>query len=172
MRAISSILLMFVIIASTNAQPGLPEGREKCKNEASCKQNKGIPGLTEEQAKKIDGLRIAFQKEMLPLKNQMGELKAKQRTLTTAEKADLKAINANIDEITKLQNQMMKMGAEHKQQVRAILNDEQRLRFDSKPMEGKGFKGMHNRRDDFSGCKGKGSGSENEGMGEGCPNKK
>ena len=57
----------------------------------------------------------------------------------------MKAINANIDEITKLQNQMMKKAAEHRQQVRNLLTDEQKLWFDSHVGGGKGKMGAAGR---------------------------
>jgi len=38
------------------------------------------------------------------LKNQLGELRARKKTLTTSEKPDIKLIDANIDEISKIQD--------------------------------------------------------------------
>ena len=91
--------------------------------------------LTEEQKAKIKDIHTASYKEIKALQNQMGELKAKQRTLTTADKADMNAINANIDEITKVQNKMMKIRAANHQQVRNLLTDEQKMIFDSEKMQ-------------------------------------
>jgi Spy/CpxP family protein refolding chaperone len=100
-----------------------------------------IPILTDEQKAKMKELRLALHKETLPLKNQLNELKAKQQTLATADKADMKAINANIDEITKVQNQLMKAKSANLQQIRALLTDEQKMIFDThKKMGGKGHK--------------------------------
>lgn len=147
---LSTILLMGMMMLGINsfAQPG--QGMKKmggncCSNgDARCME---IPNLTEAQKTKIETMKVAHQKEMLAFKNQMGELKAKERTLATAEKPDTKAINANIDDITKLQNQMMKKRALHHQEVRAQLNDEQKLWFDThmgkKPGKGDGSKGRH-----------------------------
>jgi Spy/CpxP family protein refolding chaperone len=67
----------------------------------------------------------------------MEELRAKEHTLATSEKPDMKAINANIDEMTKVQNQLMKAMASHRQDIRSLLTEEQKIRFDSRPM-GKG----------------------------------
>jgi len=86
--------------------------------------------LTDEQKTKLKDLKIAHQKETLKLRNKMGELHAHLRTLSTAEVADMKAINATIDEITQTQNQMMKSREGFKQQIRGMLTDEQRLQFD------------------------------------------
>ncbi len=97
-------------------------------------EHNGIPNLTDEQKAKIKDLHVAQYKETKTLRNQLGELKARQKTLATADNSDLKAINANIDEITKVMNQLMKSKAAFRQQVRALLTDEQKMWFDSHPM--------------------------------------
>lgn len=112
---------------------------------------KNIPDLTEEQTAKIEALKTPHMKEMLPLKNQMAEKKAQLTTLTTAEKADMDAINKKIDEIGALKTQMMKKREAHKQEIRKILTEEQRLMFD-----------MHQ-----GNCKGKGQMGEGKGMRKG-----
>ncbi|OFX44174.1 MAG: hypothetical protein A2046_08105 [Bacteroidetes bacterium GWA2_30_7] len=91
---------------------------------------KNIPNLTEEQTKKIESLKTPHLKQMLPIKNQLGEKKAQLNTLSTAEKADMVAINKKIDEIGDLKTQMMKNREAHKQEIRKILTEEQRLIFD------------------------------------------
>jgi len=110
-----------------------------------------IPNLTEEQTAKIEALKTPHMKEMLPLKNQMAEKKAQLTTLTTAEKADMDAINKKIDEIGTLKTQMLKKREAHKQDIRKILSEEQRLMFD-----------MHQ-----GNCKGKGQMGEGKGMRKG-----
>lgn len=92
--------------------------------------------FTEDQKAKIKEIRMASYKEMKALNNQMGELKAKQRTLVTADKPDMNAINGNIDEITKVQNKMMKLKASNQQQIRALLTDEQKMQYDAKKERG------------------------------------
>ena len=79
-------------------------------------------------------LRTQLKKEILPLKNQLGEKKARMQTLETADKADMQAINALIDEIQSLQGKIMKMHASHRQEIRKMLTPEQRVDFDLKGM--------------------------------------
>ena len=136
---IIAVLAIFILagMINLNAQQGQGPHNNGFKHQR-IGQFAGIPNLTEDQQKKIADLRVTHQKEMLALRNQMGELKAKQNTLSTADKPDMKAINANIDEITKLQNQILKNAAEHKQQVRSLLTDEQRLWFDTHHRSGFG----------------------------------
>lgn len=103
-----------------------------------------IPGLTEEQQKQIDKFSVAHQKQMLDLRNQLQEKKARYQTLMTKDVPDMKAINQTIDEMGALKTQMMKARAEHHQMVRKDLNEEQRLFFDTHFGKGMGMKvGKH-----------------------------
>ena len=95
----------------------------------------GIPGLTEEQRAKMKDLRIAHFKDAQALHNQLGELKARQRSLTTMDNPNKQDIEANIDDITKVMNQLMKLQVNHKLQVRALLTPEQRIAYDMKHMD-------------------------------------
>jgi len=92
----------------------------------------GISNLSEEQKTKIDGIRLSEQKQLLQFRNQLGEKRAKLKSLEAVEKADMKGINKVIDEIAELQGDIMKVRAEGKQKIRALLNEEQRIEFDTK----------------------------------------
>ena len=89
-----------------------------------------LPGITDKQKEQIKNLRIGHQKTMMNLRNQLAEKQAHKRTLQSAETADMDAINATIDEITALQNKKMKLNAAHRQSIRNLLNEEQRVMFD------------------------------------------
>lgn len=97
-----------------------------------------IPDLTDEQRSKLKELRLANQKQTLPLKNQLGEKQAKLKTLTTSEKVDMKGVNKLIEEIGGLKIQMAKLKAATHQKVRAELTEEQRLFLDTHAGRGKG----------------------------------
>ncbi len=95
--------------------------------------------FTEEQQEKIKALRLESIKEIQPLRNELNELRAKERTLTTAEKADMNAINKNIDQMADVQAKIQKIRAKQQQEIRSMLNDEQRIKFDemrSRPERG------------------------------------
>ncbi len=99
----------------------------------------GIPNLTDDQKKKIKDLKTPHAKEVLPLKNQLAEKKAHLRTLQTADKADMNAINSTIDDMTQLQAQITKKNSAHTQAIRKILTDDQRIAFDMRETSGKKF---------------------------------
>jgi len=103
-----------------------------------------IPDITEDQKTKIKTLRTESMKQMLPLKNELAELKAHQRTLCTAKDVDTKAINSQIDKRVVVKAKMMKLKSKTHQDVRAILTDDQRVFFDTHHKMGKKGHG-HNR---------------------------
>jgi Spy/CpxP family protein refolding chaperone len=101
--------------------------------------------LTDAQKESFKQSSLAVQKQLQPLRNELGEAEAHQKTLTTAEKPDLAAINKNIEKIGALKVEMAKIQTKHRLEMRAQLTDEQRLKFDhfkEKMMDGKGPKGM------------------------------
>jgi len=106
--------------------------------------------LTDAQKDAFKEGRLAMQKQLQPLRNELGEAKAHQKTLVTAEKPDVSAINKNIEKIGELRVEMAKIQVKHHLDMRTQLTDEQKLKFDM--MKGKmghdrGFKGMrHDRR--------------------------
>ena len=87
--------------------------------------------LTDAQKEQIEKLRTQHMKNVLPLRNELGELRAELRTLSTVDKVNMTDINKKIDEMGKVQTELMKERAAHRQQIRSLLTDEQRVKFDS-----------------------------------------
>ena len=88
--------------------------------------------LTEEQQEQMQTLRLEHYKVMKPLRNQMAELKARERTLISEEEVDMKSIHKVIDNQTDLMNEMRKLQAEHKVAAKEILTDEQVMKLDQR----------------------------------------
>jgi Spy/CpxP family protein refolding chaperone len=93
---------------------------------------KWIPDLSDAQKTEIKKLRTAHLKEIQQLKNQMEIKRAELKALQTAEKPDMDAINKKIDERAALRVQIEKEAAAHKQAVRTVLTEDQRVIYDSK----------------------------------------
>ncbi len=91
-----------------------------------------IPDLSDGQKDEIKKLRIEMNKETNSIHNQIAEKRARINTLQSQDKADMSAINKTIDEIAALQAQQMKAKANFHVKVRALLNDEQKVAFDSR----------------------------------------
>jgi Spy/CpxP family protein refolding chaperone len=91
--------------------------------------NNGL-NLTDAQKATFKAGMLDVQKQLQPLRNQLGEARAHQKSLVTAEKSDLAAINKNLEKMGDLRIQMAKIQMKHLLDMRAQLTDEQRLKFD------------------------------------------
>ena len=105
--------------------------------------------LSDEQKEELKTLRLKHYKEIKPLRAEMGELQARQRTLMSQEEVDVKSVNKLIDEKTSLTNEMQKKKVNHQLAFREILTDEQQMMLDQKRMlggkrkAGRGYKMNH-----------------------------
>ncbi|MEN8158118.1 MAG: Spy/CpxP family protein refolding chaperone [Bacteroidota bacterium] len=88
--------------------------------------------LTEAQQEEWEALRLKHYKVMKPLRNQMAELKARERTLISEEAVDTKALHKVIDDQTNLMNKIQKLRLEQRLAVREILTDEQLMKLDQR----------------------------------------
>lgn len=100
--------------------------------------------LTDAQKETFKQSMLAVQKQLQPIRNELGEAEARQKTLTTVDKPDMAAVNKNIEKIGALKVEMAKIQVKHHLEMRAQLTDEQRLKFDlfkHQMKDGKGMKG-------------------------------
>lgn len=124
-----SIMLLSLIFFSTQAQ-----NRKGNQNRPDFDQRPAclnIPNLTEDQEDKIEDLRVEHMRNMMDYRNELAAKKVELRKLETAEKADMKAIESVIDEISVIKAKMMKEHASHRQDIRKILTEKQRVYFDA-----------------------------------------
>ncbi len=91
-----------------------------------------IPDLSDKQKEDIKALRVSNMKEIRGLKDQMDIKRAELKALQNAENADLNAINKKIEEKAAIRTQIEKKSAAHRQAVRALLTDEQKVIYDQK----------------------------------------
>jgi len=131
-KTVMTMVLVLAIINLASAQRS-PENspQHKLKEGQGRAMMQGMK-FTEEQQKKMHSMKLSLQKEMLPLRNEIGENRAKLKSLSTAENADMKAINNLIDEDSKLKASIAKLLAANHQEIRKMLTEEQRIIFDSK----------------------------------------
>lgn len=130
-RLVLLTALVISMLWTIQAQPGKGKNQEPGKGkciESTCRH---LLDLTEDQKVKMNNLRLTHIKEMQVLRNQIGEKKARLRTLETADTPDMNAINGTIEDMGKLKTEMMKKRAAHKQEVRKLLTEEQRIIFDT-----------------------------------------
>jgi len=87
--------------------------------------------LTEEQKTQVEEIHLNGQKGMIPLRNNIQEKNAQLRTLKMSDDYDSAAVNTLIEEIGELRTAMMTMRTGHQQQIREVLTEEQRIKFDT-----------------------------------------
>ncbi len=104
-----------------------------------------LPNLTDEQKEQIKAIVLNGRKETLPLRNAMREKRAELQTLRTSENYDERAVNSTISEIAELQESMMLMREQHRQEIREVLTEEQRIIFDSRSGKRSAFKARFGR---------------------------
>lgn len=127
-----SLIMMVLVISAANAQQGQRSGGNGQGNGNRQGDYAQELNLTEDQQAQMQSMRLNVQKELLPLRNKLGENMAKMRTLRTAENADMKAINKLIDDNSDLRGNIAKLQAANHQEVRKMLTEEQRIMFDSR----------------------------------------
>ncbi len=119
--------------------------------------------LTEEQQKKMQEMRVAHQKEMIPLRAQVKVKRIELQELFRGD-ANQGAINSKIDEISKLTADLQKKNAAHRLAMRNLLTPDQKKIWDSRPhrmgMMGDGQRGMMKHRGMGGDCP--------QGRGDGC----
>lgn len=150
----TKILMLAMLLGLTSvviAQPNRKEqGKsfQRPKHEMRMDERKGGSGgelnLTDAQKEAFKQNKLAMQKQLQPIQNELGEAEAHQKTLVSAEKPDLAAINKNIEKIGSLKVEMAKIRTKNHLDMRAQLTDEQRLKFDALKghmRDGEGMKG-------------------------------
>jgi len=132
---LSAVLVVLIIaggLFAQNSQKMKRMGEARESRNFNKERMMNLPGITDEQKENMKEIRLTGMKAMQPLRNLVGEKMAKLQTLESAEKADLNAINKVIDEIASIKTAQAKIRAANKQKIRSLLNDEQRVIFDSK----------------------------------------
>jgi Spy/CpxP family protein refolding chaperone len=95
------------------------------KNKRSAKDCSQRIELSDQQKEQMKETRIKFIVATKDIKNNLAELRVHQHTLMSAEKVDLNAVYANIDKISKLNNQLQKEKFAMKMSMRSFLSEDQ-----------------------------------------------
>jgi Spy/CpxP family protein refolding chaperone len=89
--------------------------------------------LTPEQREEVKALRLDMMEKRLPLKNQLNEAKARLKTVSTGETINEAEAKKLIDAMYELEADIKKLEWDLRMDVRAMLTDEQQVRFDQMP---------------------------------------
>lgn len=93
--------------------------------------------LTAEQETQAKGIFTGIMEKTTPINADVKVKQAELDQLMIADSPNENAIYAKVDEISKLKTELQKLRIEGKLKVRAILDDEQKARFDANQVSGK-----------------------------------
>ncbi|MEI6142805.1 MAG: periplasmic heavy metal sensor [Mariniphaga sp.] len=108
------------------------KGRPEMREMGQLQKHEGLmkDSLTSQQMEAIKEIKGKTEKELKPLHDQLSELMAHHRTLMTAEKPDMAAINASIEKMGALKISVEKAEAAQQQEIRKLLTEKQRIQMD------------------------------------------
>jgi Spy/CpxP family protein refolding chaperone len=143
-----ALSLAILGIGSTFAQPGSGYGRGQGQGPGFMKGQwpcaamfANVLDLSDEQQDEIVDLRTEHLKQVTNLRNQAREKRARLKTLTTGDNYNESEVNQVIDELGTIRTSIMKERTSHKQDIRSLLTEEQRVVFDARM----GRRGMHSK---------------------------
>ncbi|MCF8217940.1 MAG: Spy/CpxP family protein refolding chaperone [Bacteroidales bacterium] len=133
MKRILTTLMLFGIITAGFAQPGNGRGMRMNNNDARGMHMmcQNIPDLTDEQESKIEALKVEHIKKQTEYRNQYQEKMAQLRTLTSGDNVDMEKAEKVMDEAMALKSKMLKNSMNHRNKVRNLLTEEQKVYFDA-----------------------------------------
>jgi Spy/CpxP family protein refolding chaperone len=102
---------------------------------------KGL-NLSDEQKSKMADLRLAFQKEILPLRTELQGKITEIRLLKTEDQPNINKIDQAIEQAEKIRTKIQKARVRHQLEVRKILTPEQQKLWDSRTLQGRGQRMM------------------------------
>lgn len=116
MKKFKKYLGLFVAVMVLSSLNSVDAQNRRCINSLNDNQK--------EQIKKIDS---KYDNEMTKYRNQMMELRAKERTLMQTDKPDMKALYKNAESMSDLQKKLTALRMDRHSEVRAVMTPEQRL---------------------------------------------
>jgi Spy/CpxP family protein refolding chaperone len=96
----------------------------------------GLMKLTDEQRAKMQDLRLAHQKEMIPLRADLQKLHANMKLEITADKFSESKVKSIQGDLSKVMNEIASKTILHQRAVRDLLTPEQRKQFDARILSG------------------------------------
>ena len=126
-------------------QQGMKGNGFKHQGKEQMGRNRNMLDLNDEQKTQMKEIRIAYRKDTKELRNELELIRLKQKHLMTAEKIDKNSIMDNVNQSSKIQNQLAKKQIDHRMEIRKILSEDQLVLFKSCLKGKKGFEKRHKR---------------------------
>lgn len=116
--------------------PGMMQGDMQARMHGSGSGPMGLPKLTEEQQTKLQDLRLAHEKEVLPLRAELEKQRVNLKLELTADKFNESKAKSIEGEISKLTSEIASKMVQHLRAVRDLLTPEQKKVFDQHILSG------------------------------------
>lgn len=126
--SISGLGLSTTALAAGEGMPGGMHELHGREHHSNCWR----ASLSDEQAKKIDALRLGYMQKTTPLKTRIKQARIDLALLISTDEPEDRLIEKKIDEIVKLKAEKMRFKTDHQIAVRKLLTAEQRVNFDIK----------------------------------------
>jgi len=142
-KFLALFLLMGTFTVSTQAQQRANRADRPGLNRQDCPQmmagQRGpqhtrmmaLLDLSDDQQSKIEDIHLNGQKEMLAFRTALQQKRAEMRTLSIGDNYDEEKVAELANEIGELHANMLKRRTAHQQQIKEVLNEEQRIKFDN-----------------------------------------
>ena len=140
---ISSITLIVVLtVSSVFAQrPGFGQDRQMGPRFQQFQQTSYLD-LTADQQTQINKLRLEHQKEVTLLRDEVRSLNTAYRLMIIDDKVSESNLKKQLDKISDKREILALNRAKHQRQVRSLLTDEQKVKFDQHVISGRGQNGQ------------------------------
>lgn len=141
---ILSLIFMVALTASNvfAQRPGFDQDKPMGERFQKCNNL----NLTDDQKTQIDKLRLEHQKEIIPLRNEVHSLQSEYNLLIIDDKVSEAKLKKQAENISTLRETLALKRALHQRQVRSLLTDEQKVKFDQQIISGRGQKGPGGRK--------------------------
>ncbi|HPF00145.1 MAG: Spy/CpxP family protein refolding chaperone [Bacteroidales bacterium] len=131
---LTTLIALFAVTFSTaqnqQGQPKAGQGQGQGQMMHKSGDCNHIPNLSADQLKKMEPLRLDFQKQKMEIYNQIKAKKAQLIIVSTGDKINKAEAFKLIDEIAVLRTSLEKARFEHQMAVRALLTPEQQVYYD------------------------------------------
>lgn len=147
MRKELIVAILGIVVMAATASPGMAESSHKGHggmHHGSKMHGGWKAALDASQREQVDRLHLQHKGQMYVLKARMKQAKIELALLEASDNPDTAAIDKKIDELVELKRQKLKQRAVHHIEIRKLLNEDQRLKFDMHLLN-KAKKGHHGR---------------------------
>lgn len=111
----------------------MQKGDRKALGEKGKQRVVNVLDLSDDQQKQMEAIKLEYRKGTQNLREEMQELRLKQKHLLNDETPNKKEVFSNLDRISTIQNQIAKERVLNQKEIREILNEDQLVLFLSKP---------------------------------------